>query len=450
MTLRERLRRAEQRLASLRDQRATAREALATARQAFEAAGEDAGTDHPTFLTAQEASEELDRISGELEAAEREQVALLRLAASEQDGDGPGAGDGSDRIEDVERYSREGLRGHANVILRRAGEVARGEAAQRLAAIAHGRTPIGRTSLGPAGTREELAAELDRADLAGLMQPDRRGLIEPTLRPLTFLDFLPFAGTDSNMVQYVRATTLPSDGAAVAPTAEGALKPEMNPLVFEDEDAPIRTIAAWTKQKKQVLADAPFLEGLLRTLLVYEVRRSLLGQLIAGDGTGENVLGLLNFPDVLTYARGTVDAGENIADAVLQGIVEVQDHDREPEVVLLNPRDIARIRLMRDDSGATAGTGGYLFGPPSQQGAATIWGYPMVAERSLPVGTALVADPAGALGLLRSGVEVLVSDSDQDDFIRNRITLLAELRAGLAVLRPDAFCKVTITEPVAP
>jgi HK97 family phage major capsid protein len=449
MTLRERLRRAEQRLATLRDQRAQARRDYDQAAEALSQAPDDAGPDHEAFQAAQNARQALEQANEAVEQAEREQTEILRLLAADRREDTPDDDPEEDRGDLPDRYTRGELAGHAHRITANARRLARSEQAQQLAAIAHGRTPIGRVGLGPAGTREELAAELARADLAGLVQPDRRGLIEPTLRPLTFLDFLPFAGTDSNMVQYVRAITLPSDGPPVAPTPEGQVKPEMNPLAFADEDAPIRTIAAWTKQRKQILADAPFLEGLLQTLLIYEVRRALLAQLIAGNGAGENILGLLNHADVLTYARGTVDADENIADAIMQGVVEVQDHDREPEVVLLNPRDIARIRLMRDDSGASAGTGSYLFGPPSQAGAATIWNYPMVSERSLPVGTALVADPAGAIGLLRSGVDVLVSDSDQDDFVRNRITLLAELRAGLAVLRPDAFCKVTIT-PVAP
>lgn len=444
MTLRERLRRLEQRLSALRDQRADRRTAYTQAAQALADAPEDGDTYNEALTASRTAREELEATQEEIEQLEEQRAELLRqIAADQRPGDDP---DGDrDRLgvdpDDVERIDRDELRRSVPDPTAWARRAVRSDTAQALARIAHSRTAVNRQSLGEAADRREFLAALDRDDLAGLVQPDRRGLIEPTLRPLTFLDFLPFAGTDSNSVQYVSATTLPSDAAPVAPTVEGAVKPEMGPLVLEDVDDPIRTIAAWTKQKRQVLDDAPFLEGLLRQLLVYEVRRALSAQLIAGDGTGENVLGLLNRPNVLTYVRGTVDPAENIADAILQGVVEVEDHDREPQLVMLNPRDRARVRLMKDADG------NYLFGPPSQAGASTVWDYMMVPERSIPVGTALVADPAGALGLLRSGVEVLVSDSDQDDFIRNRITLLAELRAGLAVLRPDAFCKVDITEP---
>ena len=46
--------------------------------------------------------------------------------------------------------------------------------------------------------------------------------------------------------------------------------------------------------------------------------------------------------------------------------------------------------------------------------------------------------PAGE-AIVREGVNVKVSDSDQDDFVRNRVTILAECRVALVVWRPDFF-----------
>jgi hypothetical protein len=39
---------------------------------------------------------------------------------------------------------------------------------------------------------------------------------------------------------------------------------------------------------------------------------------------------------------------------------------------------------------------------------------------------------------------VLLSDSDQDDFTKNKVTLLAEMRAALPVFRPAAFATVAL------
>jgi hypothetical protein len=45
---------------------------------------------------------------------------------------------------------------------------------------------------------------------------------------------------------------------------------------------------------------------------------------------------------------------------------------------------------------------------------------------------------------MRQGVNVKTSDADQDDFIRNRVTLLAECRAAFPVWRPSAFAKAPL------
>jgi hypothetical protein len=38
---------------------------------------------------------------------------------------------------------------------------------------------------------------------------------------------------------------------------------------------------------------------------------------------------------------------------------------------------------------------------------------------------------------------VLATDSHSDFFVKNLVALLAEMRAALGVLLPQAFCKVT-------
>ena len=38
-------------------------------------------------------------------------------------------------------------------------------------------------------------------------------------------------------------------------------------------------------------------------------------------------------------------------------------------------------------------------------------------------------------------MNVLLSDANEDDFVKNKLTILAEMRAALAVYRPAAFCK---------
>ena len=48
----------------------------------------------------------------------------------------------------------------------------------------------------------------------------------------------------------------------------------------------------------------------------------------------------------------------------------------------------------------------------------------------------------GATLFVREPVTIRMSDADQDDFVRNRVTVLGEGRFGLAVWSPASFCVV--------
>ncbi len=68
-----------------------------------------------------------------------------------------------------------------------------------------------------------------------------------------------------------------------------------------------------------------------------------------------------------------------------------------------------------------------------------------IVTTAIPAGRALVGDwGRGATLLIREGVHVLVIDSDQDDFVRNRVTLLGEMRAALPVWQPSLFVDVDL------
>ena len=73
-----------------------------------------------------------------------------------------------------------------------------------------------------------------------------------------------------------------------------------------------------------------------------------------------------------------------------------------------------------------------------------LWGLPAVPSKVLAPGTAIVGDFSQCTLYVREGANVRISDSDQDDFIRNRVTLLGEGRFGLAVWQPAAFAVVDL------
>lgn len=321
---------------------------------------------------------------------------------------------------------------------------------ERLVAIAHSQSKFGSLEVGQIATREQLVADItgnpvmaaDIAPSTRMRPPDYQGIKAAIYRPFTFLNLIPTGTTDSNSIEYTQEN--PVTGAAVE-VAEGAAKPEAA-LTFTDASAPVATIAAWMKTRKQVLADVSALRSIMDTRLRYLVQKRLEEQVLNGDGSGANLRGLLQTSGIGTVAyQSALPLGENI----LSGITNVYLNDGAADGIVLHPTDWQTALTQKAHFGggggaaSTAGSYDYYGGGPFGSTPQSLWGVRVVPSQAITRGTGLVGDfSLGAQLFIRQGVTVLFSDSDQDDFIKNRVTLLAEMRAGLVVWRPSLFQSV--------
>jgi len=310
--------------------------------------------------------------------------------------------------------------------------------------------PIGRLDLGPLSSREDLVARIEsggwvpsRHGQAGdVSVPDSArvgthyGVVPQLRRPLRLLDLIGSQAMDNNRFSYMQESGT-FDGAAE--TAEGAVKPQAT-LTLTEAEVVAATIASWIKLKRQQLDDVPALATTVNQRLTYSVLRRLEDQVLAGDGLGENILGILGHPigDV-PFVAGS------LTDLTLDGITAVLNAEAQPNGVVMNPTDVATmLKATATGSGERLDSSG-AFAPT----AGTIWDLPRVTSTVMPQGQALVGDFAsGATVFIREAVNVRVSDADSDDFTRNRVTCLGECRAGLAVWQPLAFCLVHLAATV--
>jgi HK97 family phage major capsid protein len=255
------------------------------------------------------------------------------------------------------------------------------------------------------------------------------GILPQLRRRIRVLDLLPTGTMTGNTLPYTQES---GSFTTAAETAEGDVKPEAA-LTLTDAEAVAATIAHWLKIRKQALSDWPALRSIVDSRLRYGLLRRLEAQVIAGDGVGVNMLGILN-----TSGIGTITYTGNppVVEQVLRAITNIFLADAEATGIVLHPTDWQRALLHK-----ASGSGEYIGGGPYETTPLSMWGLPCIPTAAVPQGTALVGDfEIGAMLLIREGVNVLLSDSDQDDFLRNRITLLAEMRAALPVFRPAAFC----------
>jgi HK97 family phage major capsid protein len=298
---------------------------------------------------------------------------------------------------------------------------------------------MGALELGRLGDRDDVAAfmagaisaaEVTSSGKQGAIPADRRGIIPPRLKPLSLLDLIPAGTTDSTSVEYVQVTVIPSSAAE---TAAGALKPEET-FTTVDASAPVRTIAGWIKVQKQALSDVAGLASMIQALLPYDVKRRIEAQLLNGDGEGQNLKGILKTSGV--GAPAAVE-GDNRADTILRAITTIFLADGDPDFVTLYPIDWQELLLMRENEKDR--TGAYLYGTPAMPVAPTIWGLALTKNRAVPQNKPLVGDSNAASVLYKEGLRVLISDSDQDDFVKNRATVLAEARVAVPIWRPSSF-----------
>jgi HK97 family phage major capsid protein len=254
------------------------------------------------------------------------------------------------------------------------------------------------------------------------------GWVTPPNRILTIRDLLPQGRTTSNAVDFVQETGFTNNAA---PVAEGAQKPESS-LEFTLRTAPVRTIAHWLQASKQVLEDIPQLESYINTRLTYGLKLVEEEQLLAGDGTGQNLLGLI--PQATPYDRSRSKVGDTRIDIVRRAMTQLRLSQYQPDAVVLHPTDWEDIELQKNTQGT------YIWANPRGLLGPTLWGLPVVESTSLAPGEFLVgAFKIAAQIWDRDDVQVDISTEDRDNFIKNMVTIRVEERLALVVYRPESF-----------
>lgn len=270
---------------------------------------------------------------------------------------------------------------------------------------------------------------------AALVQAQQNpGILMPGLRRLTIRDLLAQGRTTSNAIEYVRENVFTN---SAEPVAEGALKPESQ-LTFTKETANVKTIAHWIQASRQIMDDAPMLESYVNGRLLFGLDLAEEGQLLNGDGTGDNLIGLNVV--ATAYATSLNATGDTRADQLAHAIFQTSESEFEASGLILNPRDWHAISLLKDADGR------YIFGGPAAFAAKVMWGLPVVATKAQAQGTFTVGgfDLASQIWD-RMDATIEISNQDRDNFVKNMLTILCEERLAVTHYRPTAIIKGTFT-----
>jgi HK97 family phage major capsid protein len=280
------------------------------------------------------------------------------------------------------------------------------------------------------------------ASAGTLVRPDYRGLLEPGIgRQLTIRQLVTVIGTQSDAIEYVKELSRTSGAAPVAEatalTGTTGTKPEAG-LTFELVTDTIKTIAVWVPATKRIVSDASGLRAYIDAFLTQDLGEELEDQIISGSGSGENFRGILNTTGVEDV--GSPGAGQSVLDTIRLAKGRVKRLGKtDATAVVLNPEDSETIDLLKVNS-----EDNHFVGPgPFSAVQPSLWGLPRVESDGIPQGTFLVGDFRKAVLFDREATSISVGTVN-DDFIRNIVRVLAELRAGFGVIRPKAFAKGTV------
>ena len=240
-----------------------------------------------------------------------------------------------------------------------------------------------------------------------------------------------------NSYTYFRmgATDLPAnfDGT----TAQGAEKPQIHPT-YTPVTAALVKKAAHLKETDELLNDAPYLESVVRGRGVYELQKAIEAYLVS------TLLGTSGI-DV------TVNSGISFDNLLKAKMAVNVNTGYDADAIIINPADLQTLLLAKDGTGGTVGQ--YLMGGPAYapygNGAygsyLPIWGMKVVATSAISSGTAIVGAFKACASVITKageGLRIEVANQNEDDFVKNMVTVRVEERILEAVRLPGGFAKV--------
>ncbi len=220
---------------------------------------------------------------------------------------------------------------------------------------------------------------------------------------------------------------------APAVTAEGTKKPRVHFADPTPKTVSLDKIACHIKESDEYIEDYPFLASAINGRLLYQLGLVEQNKLVT-DLTGTSGIQA----DTSSWKADT--KAEELADLIFQAMMDVQEESGfAADAIVMAPATWQLLRLGKDAESRYYG-GGYFADGQGKQ----LWGVPVVVTTAVTASQIIVGafKTCGSV-VQKGGVSVEASNSNEDDFINNLMTIRAEERLALAVRRPAGFKLIT-------
>lgn len=283
-----------------------------------------------------------------------------------------------------------------------------------------------------------LISGLSSTSGGALVVNDRTNILVPAVRSeLRAVDLLTRMTTTSDTVEYVRVGTETNAAAPVleATSVSDGAKPEST-AALAVVTAIVENIAHYINITRRAMADAGQLRAYINDFLMWGLLDALNDQVVNGTGSTPQLQGIddLSGKQAQAYTSDLLTTTRKA-----RTLVRIGTGGATPTAYLMNPADWETIDLLQDANDR------FFFGGPQAMGTPFLWGLPVVEDEAVDAGVAWVGDWRFGVIWDREQANILMTDSHSDYFIRNILTLLAEMRVALGWLRPAAFVEIDLT-----
>ncbi len=268
------------------------------------------------------------------------------------------------------------------------------------------------------------------AESPSIVEPDRLPGIQVAPKQRLFIrDLIPVGQTGAPAIFWVQQTGFTNAARVVS---ESTRKPEST-IEYDSKITPVTTIAHTFKASKQILDDFKQLQSDVDREMRYGLKYVEEQELLFGDGTGVHLHGIV--PQAEAFAPAFVADHHNRIDDIRLAMLQAQLARLPATGIVMHFIDWAKAELTKDVNGQ------YIFANPLRLAGPSLWGLPVVATEIAEFeGNFLTgAFQGGAQIYDREEMNVEIATENEDDFVKNMVTMRCEERVALAVFRPEAF-----------
>lgn len=262
-------------------------------------------------------------------------------------------------------------------------------------------------------------------------------------------NILPVGSTNSNVIRYVR--DLGGEGGP-AMVGQGLIKPQID-RDLQIFDANVRKIAVWFRIPEEMIDDIPYLQSFLTQIGLDEVMQYEDTQVLYGDGTGQNLSGLFTNATAFSGTGTATLQDPNEFDVIRAARRQLRNAKLGgPLVALVSPDSFFDMTSQKDTTNnylfLGGGNGIGLTNPLAPNTGLTVNGIRIEEHTAIQDDDFLVFQPRSAAIFDRTGTTVRFYDQDQDNAIKNLITIVIEKRLALPIYRPAGFIKGTFAAAI--